>query len=149
MTMTSEAKASITMVYELPHPPAKVWRALTEPKLVEKWLMKADAAPAVGGKVTLRLEPTQWWDGIVECEVLELEPHKRLRYTWRGGPAGPAKLDTVVTWTLTPTKSGGTRLMLEHSGFQPQQGFAYGGAQQGWARNINEPLRAVLAQMDA
>lgn len=133
---------SIVMEYDLPEPPRKVWRALTEPELLEAWLMATDMKPLVGHRFTFRAEPTPWWDGIVHCEVLELDPHKRLRYTWRS-PA--SNLDTVVTWTLTPTPSGGTRLALEHTGFLADQTSAFQGAQHGWERMVGE-LRAVLAQ---
>ncbi|HTA17321.1 MAG TPA: SRPBCC domain-containing protein, partial [bacterium] len=129
-----------------PHPPAKVWRALTEPKLVAQWLMDNDM-PAVTGKAfTFRTEPMPFWDGIVHSEILELEPQKRLRYTWKGGP-GKSPLDTVVTWTLIPV-AGGTRLELEHSGFKTGQGQAFGGARQGWDRNVDRRMAAVLAALN-
>ncbi len=82
-----------------------------------------------------------WWDGIVHCEVLEMDLHKRLRYSWRAGP-----LDTVVTWTLTPTPSGGTRLALEHSGFLRDNPSAFEGASKGWQRMVGERLIEVLAR---
>jgi uncharacterized protein YndB with AHSA1/START domain len=135
---------SISMEYDLPHPPVKVWRALTDPDLLAKWIMANDMQPVVGHSFTFRAEPTPWWDGIVRCEVLELEPHKRLRYSWRSGPE-PSPLDTVVTWTLTPTPSGGTRLGLEHSGFLPANAFAFDGASQGWRHMVGERLGEVLA----
>lgn len=138
------ATRSITLGYDLPHPPAKVWRALTEPELLADWLMTTDMQPLVGQRFTFKSEPTPWWDGVVSCEVLELELHKRLRYTWRSGSA-PSGLDTVVRWTLTVTASGGTRLTLEQSGFAPANGLALDGATTGWQRNIDERLRALLA----
>jgi uncharacterized protein YndB with AHSA1/START domain len=134
------------MEVDLPHPPAKVWRALTDPELVAGWLMANDLKPQVGHSFTFRAEPTPWWDGIVRCEVLESEPHKRLRYTWRGGPAN-SPLDTVVTWTLTPTASGGTRLSLEQSGFPPANKFAYEGATKGWAHMVGTKLPEVLGRV--
>ncbi|MGH7475971.1 MAG: SRPBCC family protein [Longimicrobiales bacterium] len=141
--MSAQAETrSISLEYDLPHPPAKVWRALTEPELLEKWLMANNMRPTIGHSFTFRSEPTPWWDGIVHCEVLELEPFERLRYTWRGGP-----LDTVVTWTLTPTPSGGTRLVLEHSGFKPGDEAAFDGASQGWQRMVGVGLREVLANV--
>ena len=79
-----------------PHPPAKVWRAVTEPELLAAWLMSNDMGPLVGQTFTFRDKPMRWWDGIVHCEVLEIDLHKRLRYSWRAGA-----LDTVVTWTHT------------------------------------------------
>jgi uncharacterized protein YndB with AHSA1/START domain len=81
----------------------------------------------------------------VRCEVLVIEPHARLRYSWRSGPES-SPLDTVVTWTLTPTPSGGTRLALEHSGFVPGNAFAFDGARKGWERMIGEGLTEVLSR---
>jgi uncharacterized protein YndB with AHSA1/START domain len=91
--------------YDLPFPPAKVWRALHEPKLLEAWLMPGDIAPVVGHKFTMRTQPTGGWDGVVHCEVLLVEPNRRLAYSWKGGakdnPAYGQPLDTVLTLTLT------------------------------------------------
>jgi len=142
--MTAKAETqTIHQQYDLPYPPAKVWRALTDPELLGQWLMSTDMQAAVGNSFTFRMEPSQWWDGIVHCEVLELEREKRLSYTWRSGPES-SPLDTVVTWTLTPTGQG-TRLTLEHTGFVPKNKFAFQGAEQGWQRNVGERLRQVLA----
>jgi uncharacterized protein YndB with AHSA1/START domain len=143
--MSAETETqTISIEYDLPHPPAKVWRALTEPELLAKWIMANDMQPLVGHAFTFRADPTPWWDGTVHCEVLEVEPGKRLRYTWRSGPDS-SPLDTVVTWTLTPTPSGGTHLALEHSGFGPANAFAYDGAIQGWRRMVGERLGEVLS----
>jgi uncharacterized protein YndB with AHSA1/START domain len=144
MTTRAESKA-IVMEYDLPHAPAKVWRALTDPSLLAQWLMATDMQPAVGNSFTFRSDPTPWWDGIVHCEVLDLEQHKRLQYSWRSGPES-SPLDTVVTWTLAPMPSGGTHLTLEHSGFQPENAFAFDGASTGWQRMVDERLREVLAR---
>jgi uncharacterized protein YndB with AHSA1/START domain len=137
---------TINLAWELPHPPAKVWRALTDPNLVSQWLMKTDMPAELGKAFTFRAEPMPYWDGIVHSEIVELEPQKRLRYTWKGGP-GTTVLDTVVTWSLFPV-AGGTRLEMEHSGFKPEHGQAYGGAQLGWERNVGKRMRAVLAVAD-
>jgi uncharacterized protein YndB with AHSA1/START domain len=142
-----EETRTISMEYDLPHPPAKVWRALTEPKLLQAWLMATDLEPVLGCKFSFRAEPTPWWDGVVSCEVLEVERGKRIRYTWRGG-AGDNRLDTVVTWTLDETPSGGTLLRLEHSGFTPKTTFAFDGAIKGWQRNVDERLRELLAGVE-
>lgn len=141
-TTTTTTNDSITME------PAKVWRALTEPKLLAEWLMATDLDrdPTVGRAFQFRAEPAPWWDGIVDCEVIEVERGKRLAYTWKGGPAA-SKLDTIVTWTLTATPTGGTLLRLEHTGFTPKNGFAFGGARDGWQRNVDQRLRAVLAEL--
>jgi uncharacterized protein YndB with AHSA1/START domain len=142
----SAASTSIALELELPHPPAKVWRALTEPALLSKWLMATDLRPVVGQHFTFTSDPTPWWDGIVRCEVQALEPERRLRYSWRSGK-GASTLDTVVTWTLTPTPAGGTRLGLEHTGFTPTNKFAFDGARTGWQHMIGERLRDVLGQL--
>jgi uncharacterized protein YndB with AHSA1/START domain len=135
---------SISVEYDLPYPPEKVWRALTESDLLAKWIMINDMRPLVGHSFTFRAEPTPWWDGIVNCVVLEIDLHKRLRYSWRSGPES-SRLDTVVTWTLTPTPSGGTRLALEHSGFLRANKFAFNGANEGWRHMVGERLGEVLA----
>ena len=142
--MTSETETqSISQQYDLPFSPAKVWRALTEPALLARWLMTTDMEPTLGNSFTFRSEPTQWWDGVVHCEILELERERRLSYTWRSGPES-SPLDTVVTWTLTPTPSGGTRLDLEHSGFVAGNKFAYNGARSGWDQKVRQGLHDVL-----
>jgi uncharacterized protein YndB with AHSA1/START domain len=144
--MNAKAEArTISLEYELSHPPAKVWRALTDPELLTAWLMDSDMLPVVGHRFAFRAEPTPWWDGVVNCEVLEIDLHKRLRYTWRSGPDS-FRLDTVVTWTLTPTPSGGTRLALEHSGFAPGNEFAFDGAGKGWHLKVGQTLPEVLAR---
>ena len=107
--------------------------------------MANDMRPLVGQSFTFKAEPTPWWDGIAHCEVLEIELHKRLRYSWRSGPES-SRLDTVVTWTLTPTPSGGTRLALEQSGFLPANAFAFDGASKGWRHMVGERLSEVLAR---
>jgi uncharacterized protein YndB with AHSA1/START domain len=137
-----EDAGKINLSWDLPHAPAKVWRVLTEPALVAQWLMKTDMPAQAGKAFTFQAEPMPYWDGIVHSEILELEPQKRLRYSWKGGP-GSSALDTVVTWSLTPLQ-GGTRLELEHSGFRPEHGQARGGAKFGWQRNVGERLAAAL-----
>jgi uncharacterized protein YndB with AHSA1/START domain len=144
MNAEGETK-SISMEYDLPHPPERVWRALTEPELLAEWLMVTDLRPSIGNSFTFKTDPTPWWDGVVHCEVLELDLHKRLRYSWRSGPES-SPLDTVVAWTLTPTPSGGTRLAHKHSGFLPTNAFALDGASKGWRRMVGERLIEVLAR---
>lgn len=142
--MNAQAEAqSILVEYDLPHPPEKVWRTLTEPELLARWVMANDIRPFVGQTFTFHAEPTPWWDGIVHCKVLEVDSPHRLQYSWRSGPES-SPLATVVTWTLLPTLSGGTRLALEHSGFLPSNAFAFDGASDGWRRMISERLVEVL-----
>ena len=115
---------TIVVDFDLPSPPAQVWRTLTEPALVARWLMETDIAPIVGRQFSFRGTPMGDWDGHVACEVLAVEPARLLRYSWRGG-SGANRLDTIVTWTLTPTSTGGTLLHLEHAGFADANGSAF------------------------
>ena len=108
----------IVIEYGLTEPPSKVWRALTEPDLLARWLMENDIAPVVGHKFNFHAPPQGDWDGIVYCEVLEVIPEERLVYTWNGGSGKNEsyghRLETTVHWTLEPTASGGTKLKLVH-----------------------------------
>jgi uncharacterized protein YndB with AHSA1/START domain len=124
---------SIVMERDLPHPPEKVWRALTEPALIEAWLMKNEFAPVVGHRFALAAD----W-GAVSCEVRTVEPKSTLVYSWNSGA-----LRSLVAWTLTPT-TGGTRLRMEQTGFRSDQPRFYGGAKAGWP-NLLDGLERVLA----
>ena len=108
---------------EMPHSPDKVWRALTQRPLIEDWLMENDFEPVVGHRFDLRAD----W-GVVECQVLAIEPNKALSYTWEA-----MGLKSVVSWTLTATATG-TQLRMEQSGFRPDQQQAYAGAKYGWEK---------------
>ena len=131
-----EAARSVVIERDMPHPPEKVWRALTQPHLIAEWPMNNDFSPVVDHRFNLRAE----W-GSVDCQVLAVEPHKRLSYTWAA-----LGLESVVTWTLTPTRAG-THLRMEQSGFRPDQQQAYQGAQFGWPRFLGA-LEQVLARLD-
>lgn len=123
-----------TLVVErvFPHPPEKLWRALTEGPLLAQWMMNNDFAPVVGRKFQFRNEPKPAWNGIVDCEVLIVDPLKQLSYSWGVGDAA-AGLQWVVLWTLTPAGDG-THLRMEQSGFRPDQQAAYKGANYGWQK---------------
>ena len=124
----------------LPHAPEKVWRALTETPLIAEWLMNNDFEPEVGRRFQFRSPPMPQWNGLIDCEVLVVEPAKQLSYTWSA-----LGLDSVVLWTLTPA-DGGTHLRMEHSGFRPDQQAAYGGANYGWQKFIGK-LEQVLGEL--
>ncbi len=133
----------------LAHPPAKVWRALTDPDLLGRWLMPNDFRPVVGHRFSFRTDPVPGtsFDGIVRCEVLALEPERLLRISWRGG----ADLDSTLTWTLVPEGTG-TRLLLEHDGFDPdnpeqEQAFRVMGG--GWRSRVLPALARCLDTMPA
>lgn len=106
-----------------PHPPSKVWRALTTPELMEQWLMPNDFEPVVGHKFNFQGQPIEQtgFSGVVACEVLELVPEERLQISW--ADANPPEsttspADWTITWTLQ-AEGKGTRLFLEHAGFDP------------------------------
>jgi uncharacterized protein YndB with AHSA1/START domain len=139
-TPSAETTRTLVIEREFPHPPTKVWRALTEGPLVAQWLMKNDFEPAVGHKFQFRADPVPNWDGIIDCEVLVVEPLKRLSYTW-----GALGLGSTVLFTLTPT-DGGTHLRMEHSGFRPDQEAAYKGANYGWQKFLGN-LDKVVAEL--
>lgn len=143
MTPTPQA---ITADYEFPQTPSKVWRALTDPALISAWLMPTDFRPVVGHRFTFRAQPMPHWDGVVQCEVLEVDEPHRLRYSWKGG-MGEFALDTIVTWTLTATDAGGTRVHLEHAGFLPTNAYALEGMGKGWRGHIAERLKQAIAAL--
>jgi uncharacterized protein YndB with AHSA1/START domain len=121
---------------EMPHPPEKIWRALTQGALIEEWLMKNDFQSVIGHRFNFRATPMPHWNGIVDCEVLVVEPHKMLSYRWdASGDEAAGGLRTIVTWTLTATK-GGTLLRMEQSGFRPEDENNYQGANYGWQRYL-------------
>src|SRR6188768_583576 len=115
MTNIATETRSVVVEREIPHPPEKIWRALTQPHLIEEWLMKNDFRPVAGHRFNFRRDPRPDVSVVIECEVLEVEPHKTLSYTWDA-----FGLESVVTWTLTPTGTG-THLRMEQSGFRPDQ----------------------------
>ncbi|HEY3820332.1 MAG TPA: SRPBCC domain-containing protein [Polyangiaceae bacterium] len=128
MTTTDTATRSLVIDRQLPVAPAKVWRALTEGPLLTEWLMANDFRPEVGHRFTFRSTPAPNWDGIIQCEVLTVEPPSRLAYSWSS-----MGLKSVVTFTLTAAASG-TQLRMEQSGFPAQGGDQYfKGAQYGWS----------------
>jgi uncharacterized protein YndB with AHSA1/START domain len=136
MNETLTEMLSVIVEREIPYPPEKIWRALTQPHLIEEWLMKNDFKPVVDHRFNLRAD----W-GVVECQVLAVEPNKTLSHTW-----GVFDLQSVVTWTLTPTSTG-THLRVEQSGFRPDQQQYYQGAKGGWPRFF-AALEQVLARID-
>jgi uncharacterized protein YndB with AHSA1/START domain len=134
MTETGTRTRSVVVERDIACPPDKLWRALTQPHLIEAWLMKNDFAPAVGHRFSLRGD----WGGVLDCEVLAVEPHRTLAYSWNYAHDDPAyNLESVVTFTLAPTASG-VHLRVEQAGFRPDQRQAFGGAQAGWTRFLGQ-----------
>ena len=118
---------SISFEFDLHHVPEKVWRALTDPVLLAEWLLPVvDLKLEPGAAFRFKAQPQPGWDGVVNCRFVEIEAQRKLSYAWAVGD-----MDTVVTFTLTPTPSG-TRLSLVQSGFKPDQKQNFGGARYGW-----------------
>ena len=134
-TPTTEVR-SVVVEREIPFPPEKIWRALTQPHLIEEWLMKNDFAPVVDHRFKLSAD----W-GAVDCQVMAVEPNKTLSYTWAA-----YGLESVVTWTLTATPTG-THLRMEQTGFRPDQQQAFHGARAGW-QQFFAAMERVLARID-
>lgn len=141
MTTPDAPTRSVILEKEFSHPPQKVWRALTERPLIEQWLMKNDFQPLPGHSFSLRMDPMPNWDGVIECQVIEVELWRTLSYTW-----GAFGLQSVVTFTLTPTDAG-THLRVEHSGFPLDQEASYKGAKYGWQRFFGQ-LEQVVAGLE-
>ena len=134
---------SVVVERKFAFPPEKLWRALTQPHLIEEWLMKNDFKPDVGHRFSLRGD----WGGVLDCEVLAIEPNRTLSYTWNHPHEDAAyNLTSVVTFTLTPTSTG-THLRMEQSGFRPDQPQAFNGAKFGWQKFL-ENLGQLLARPD-
>lgn len=117
--------STIHIVNEYPHPPAKVWRALTDPALIPLWTSKGLGArpegfsTEVGTKFRFVAKPQPFWRGFVECEVLEVRAPSLLRYSWVGDEGDEA---TLVTYQLDP-RGAGTRFTFDHTGFTGVGGF--------------------------
>jgi uncharacterized protein YndB with AHSA1/START domain len=143
MNETATETRTVVVEREFASPPEKLWRALTQPHLIQEWLMKNDFKPVTGHRFNLRGE----WGGVLDCEVLAIEPNKALSYTWDFAHDDAAfSLKSVVTFTLTPTSTG-THLRMEQSGFRPDQKQAFGGARRGWQQFFAN-LEQVLARTD-
>src|SRR6185503_13025341 len=131
MTVTDLTERSqtetISFEFDLHHSPEKVWRALTDPALLAEWLLPViDLELAPGAAFTFKTQAYPGWDGTVNCRFIEIEANRKLSYTWT-----VPFLDTVVSFTLTPTAAG-RRLSLVQSGFKPEQKKELGGARYGW-----------------
>jgi uncharacterized protein YndB with AHSA1/START domain len=132
---------SISFEFDLPHEPARVWRALTDPGLLHEWLLPVvDFALEPGAAFRFQAPPQPGWDGVVHCRCREIVPLQQLSWEWVVGD-----LDTVVTFTLEPTAAG-TRLSIVQRGFKPDQKRAFGGARYGWSM-MGGRLVDLLARM--
>jgi len=129
-----------TYPYAMEH----VWEALTDPAALADWLMPGDFKPVVGHKVRFHCEPRAEFDGSVDTEVLVADKPRKLSYTWK---TSNMKKPTIVTYSLAPTPDGGTKLRLEHTGFEGDSGKVmlplFKG---GWGHKLKEQLGPVIAR---
>jgi uncharacterized protein YndB with AHSA1/START domain len=147
--MSDETMTELSSIHVdefLPYPPDQVWLVLTDPDKLAVWLMPNDFELTVGHRFTFRTTPVPGaeFDGLVSCEVLEIDPQRLLRISWAGG----ATLRTTVTWRLV-AEGRGTRLLLDHEGFDlsdPFQQVAHRGMGSGWRSNV---LRRISELLDA
>ena len=136
MSKSAAETLSVVVEREVPFPAEKIWRALTQPHLIEEWLMKNDFRPVPGHRFSLS---AAW--GSVDCQVQAVEQNRTLTYTW-----DTKDLKSVVTWTLSATGTG-THLRMEQSGFLPDQRHYYRGATVGW-QHFMAALEEVLSRMN-
>jgi len=136
MTSNDTETRSVLVERHMAHPPAKVWRALTQPHLIAEWLMKSDFLLELGH----RFQFSEDW-GSIDCEVTAIEPNKSLAYRWDA-----FGLESVVTWTLTESGTG-THLRMEQAGFRKDQEQAFQGAQQAWPQYLSA-LEQLLEGLD-
>jgi uncharacterized protein YndB with AHSA1/START domain len=137
-----EESRSVVMERVFPCQPEKLWRALTDSRIIAKWLLENDLEPEIGRKFQFRSKPVPNWDGLIDCKVLAVDPLKQLSYSWSA-----LGLDSVVVFTLTPAE-GGTHLRMEHSGFRPEHEAAFKGANYGWQKflgNLEQMLEGGAA----
>ena len=152
MTDSSLQAATQDIVVEevFPHAPEMIWKVLTSGALMARWIMAPTGfEPVAGTRFTFQTTPAGAWDGVIQCEVLEVVPHERLAFAWVGGHESNAgygsRLETIATWTLTKV-AGGTRLRLVHSGFQvPKNGVALQGMSEGWPK-VFEKIEAIAGE---
>lgn len=138
--MSAELR-TVTVERELAAAPEKIWRALTQKHLLEEWLMKSDFQLAKGQKFTFSNQPRPDVNVVIDCQVLTIEPHRTLSYSWAA-----FGLESIVTFTLEPTARG-TLLRMEQAGFGPDQDLAYKGAKASWKQFLAR-LDQLVATID-
>jgi uncharacterized protein YndB with AHSA1/START domain len=136
-----------------PHTLDVVWKTLTRPGMMGRWLKMEPTgfAPAAGTRFTYQTTPAGEWDGVIHCQVLEATPNERLVYSWRGGHEGNvgygSRLDTVVTFALSAVENG-TRLRVVHAGFVlPKNESAFKNMSDGWTKVVQN-IDAIAAGHD-
>lgn len=161
-------KRTIHITSNLQYKTEQVWQALTDSKLLGKWFMENDFKPGLNQEFTFRMAPQKGWNGITYCKITEIEPLKKLTYTYQGSATGEkalacaginsemadsvgkgifTELDTILSFTLTPT-SNGTCLTMEHSGYKGLKlvivSYVMG---MGWKKQLHKKLPLVLEQI--
>lgn len=126
-----------------PFPPERVWRAITDRDELTQWLMANDFEPRTGHRFQFRGKAKAGSEGAVECEVIEMEKPRQLTYRWVSG-----NLNTIVRFRLESADDGGTRLILEHSGFEAAGGSMVS-AMLLWNRALREKLPEVVSGIAA
>lgn len=161
-------KRNVQLKTFLPHPPGKVWQALTDPAILGAWFMKNNIWPEPGHYFTFQMAPQKGWDGVTHCEIIAVEPLQHISYTYRGEATGEkalacagihsntadkmtkgifTKLDTILSFTLEPTP-GGTLLLMEHAGFKGLKLVIISMIMQmGWKKQLEKKLPKVLERM--
>ncbi len=139
---------SIKYQYFFAHSPEKVWQYLTNSDLMELWLMKNNFQPVAGTDFQFRTNAIESlnFDGIFYCTVLEIEPFKKLSYSWKAGPGeGKITLDSVVIWKLESTAEG-TTVFLEHNGFAKEENLGFfNGFNHGWVEKFEKIANLINA----
>jgi uncharacterized protein YndB with AHSA1/START domain len=151
--MNESAALDIVVDEIFPHTPETIWKTLTTPELMQRWLKLAPSGfqPVEGTHFTYQTTPAGVWDGRIHCEVLEVVPNQRLIYTWKSGHETNvgygAPLETTVTWTLSRVDTG-TRVRMVHSGFVlPRNHTAFKGMSEGWPKVV-QTIDVITAEHD-
>jgi uncharacterized protein YndB with AHSA1/START domain len=144
--MTASKIGDIVVEQIYPYPVERVWLALTDSRALADWLMQNDFKPVVGHKFQFRSQPQGNWNGLVDCEVIEVNEPRSLAYTWKGGTLAKP---TTVRYTLEPAE-GGTRVRLEHTGFEGPDGMMLSEMlSNGWKTKImTGSFPAAIARVD-
>ncbi len=136
-------KEKLNFEARYPHPPARVWKALTDPEALAKWMMPNNFVPDLGHRFEFISDQGK---EKFSCVVTELDPEKRLSFTWVGGDEDPP---SVVRWTLQPDDGGGTRLTVEHQVLEPAASYVLIEAGMNWRSVMGDSLPVLLEAIAA